>query len=126
MSRAPTRFEDAERHDLRPYEAAFILGISVRQLGHRLSRGDIAFGYAGRLRRIPVAAVRELKRDSPLAQLAIDAISRGAVEVPKPTSATAKPITLEQWAGALCAARPTSPRHVRVDRAREFLNGTFR
>ncbi|MGI8730958.1 MAG: hypothetical protein ACR2LK_13420 [Solirubrobacteraceae bacterium] len=59
MSRAPALIEDATRHDLRPYEAAFILGLSVRQLGHRLTRGDIAFGYAGRLRRIPIAVVRE-------------------------------------------------------------------
>jgi hypothetical protein len=96
------------RHDLHPYEAAFLLGLSVRQLGHRLTRGDIAFGYAGRLRRVPVAEVRDIMKQSPLAQLAIDAITRGAVAVPRPTSCTARPIPLEQWAAALLTVRPAS------------------
>lgn len=126
MSRAPALIEDATRHDLRPYEAAFILGLSVRQLGHRLTRGDIAFGYAGRLRRIPIAVVRELKQHSPLAQLAIDAIAQGTVEAPKPMSSTARPVALEQWAGALCSARPASTARATVHVSRGSRNGAFR
>jgi len=126
MRRAAAHVEDARRHDLRPYEAAFILGLSVRQLGHKLTRGDIAFGYAGRHRRIPIAAVRELKQHSPLAQLAIDALAQGTVEAPKPMSSTARPIALEQWAGALCSVRPTSLARANIDVSRGPRNGGFR
>lgn len=105
----PERSGRAARHDLRPYEAAFILGLTVRQLGHRMTRGDIEFGYAGRCRRVPVAVVRELKRQSPLAQLAIDAIVTDSVRVPTPGSCAALPVPLEEWAGALCAVRRTAP-----------------
>lgn len=118
--------EGAYRHDLRPHEAAFILGLSVRQLGHRLSRGDIAFGYAGRHRRVPVAVVRDLKRQSPLAQLAIDAIVQGRVVVPRPSSPTAPPVPLEEWAGALGELRQTSHAHASVKRGRDGRSGSDR
>jgi hypothetical protein len=108
MTPGPGFARNGCRHDLHPYEAAFLLGLSVRQLGHRLTRGDIAFGYAGRLRRVPVAEVREIMKQSPLAQLAIDAIAQGTVSAPKPMSCTARPIPLEQWAGTLLTVRPAS------------------
>lgn len=112
------------RHDLHPYEAAFLLGLSVRQLGHRLTRGDIAFGYAGRLRRVPVAEVREIMKQSPLAQLAIDAITQGTVSAPKPVSCTARPVPLEQWAGALLTVRPASSARDTIVASRDCRDGS--